>query len=143
MNTPTGVLKRHQTLRSSHPGSADVQPPRHPVGGGDPGVTVGDIGGVVSLVVGPVENRIKHRQIIAGSKYSVPGESEIRTTLSVKVGGWTRAWLGGYEIDVIYVKVSGWTRAWLGGYEIDVIYLSGSSPNYEGFNDNDYFLKFV
>lgn len=79
-----GVLKSHQTLRSHHPGSADVQAPRHPVGSADAAVAVRDIGGVVSRVVGPVKKRVKHRQPVAGRKQSVVGESESPTILSVR-----------------------------------------------------------
>nr|GLL22066.1 hypothetical protein DM860_009049 [Ipomoea trifida] len=84
VDTATKVLKSPQTLRSAHPGSADVQPPSHPIGGGDLAVEVGDISSLVKLVVGPVENGIKHWQITPGSKYSVVGEIEILTILSVR-----------------------------------------------------------
>ncbi|RAL41867.1 hypothetical protein DM860_009049 [Cuscuta australis] len=79
-----GTGNGHQALRPHHPGSAEVERPGHPGGGGDASVAVRDVGGVVARVVGPVEEGVEHREADAAGESGAVGEDVIGAVLGVR-----------------------------------------------------------
>lgn len=59
------VVQSNQTLSSIHPGTSGIDGPRNPVGGGDAGVAVRDIDGVIGGKVVPVQERVENRKSYA------------------------------------------------------------------------------
>lgn len=83
MDEAAGIAEGDQTLSSRHGAAAWVESPGDPVGGGDAGVPVGDVDGVVGLVVVPVEKGVEDWEAVASRVEVVVGELVFGAGLSV------------------------------------------------------------